>query len=64
MILKTVPSAKYNEQVDSCHFLKFLNNGTAYICEGGVPRQEHVWKLGAFLTGKAADFYEDTCCNV
>ncbi|SJL12635.1 uncharacterized protein ARMOST_16064 [Armillaria ostoyae] len=59
MILKPVPPAKYNGEADSRQFLKFLNDGTAYVREGGVPRREHVRKLGAFLTGEAADFYED-----
>ncbi|KAK0234512.1 hypothetical protein EDD85DRAFT_774237 [Armillaria nabsnona] len=59
MILKPVLPTKYNGEVDSRLFLKFLNDGTAYVCEGGVPCRERVRKLGAFLTGEAADFYED-----
>ncbi|KAK0433663.1 hypothetical protein EV421DRAFT_1909994 [Armillaria borealis] len=59
MILKPVPPAKYNGEADSRQFLKFLNDGTAYVREGGVPRRERVRKLDAFLTGEAADFYED-----
>ncbi len=56
MILKPVPPTKYNGEADSHAFLKFLNDGMAYVCEGGVPCQECVGKLGAFLTGEAADF--------
>ncbi|PBL03961.1 hypothetical protein ARMGADRAFT_1070466 [Armillaria gallica] len=42
MILKPVPPTKYNSEADSRLFLKFLNNGTAYVREGGVPRRERV----------------------
>ncbi len=59
MILKPVLPIKYNNEADSRLFLKFLNNGMAYIREGGIPHRERVQKLGAFLTGEATDFYED-----
>ncbi len=59
MILKPVPPSKYNGKLDSRAFLKFLNDGTVYVKEGGIPHQEWVCKLGSFLMGTAADFYED-----
>ncbi len=39
--------------------MKFIDDATAYLREGGVPRRERVQKLGTFLTGSAAEFFED-----
>ncbi len=39
--------------------LEILNDGMAYVCEGSVSHWERIRKLRAFLTGEAADFYED-----
>ncbi len=48
MILKPVPPTKYNGEADSRAFLKFLNDGTAYIHEGGILVESMVKNLEHF----------------
>ncbi len=37
-----------------------MDDANAYLWEGGVPRMDCVRKIGAFLTGKAQQFYHST----
>ncbi len=57
LILKPVAPAKYNGEPNSELFLTFMDDANTYLCEGGVPRKDCVHKIGAFLTGKAQQFY-------
>ncbi|SJL14216.1 uncharacterized protein ARMOST_17672 [Armillaria ostoyae] len=55
MILKPVPPAKYNGEADSRQFLKFLNDGTAYVREAADFYEDLVednaceWQLTLFF---------------
>ncbi len=60
LILKPVAPAKYNGKPNSELFLTFMDDTNAYLREGGVPRKDRVCKIGAFLTGKAQQFYCST----
>ncbi|KAK0462191.1 hypothetical protein IW261DRAFT_1576434 [Armillaria novae-zelandiae] len=57
LILKPVAPAKYNGEPNSELFLTFMDDVNAYLREGGVPQKDRVRKIGAFLTGKAQQFY-------
>ncbi len=60
LILKPVAPAKYNGEPNSKLFLTFMDDANAYLHEGGVSRKDCVHKIGAFLTGKAQQFYCST----
>ncbi|KAF9458431.1 hypothetical protein BDZ94DRAFT_1313264 [Collybia nuda] len=56
-LLKLVPPLVYDGASDPRAYHKFLTEGTAYVDNGGVPKERRVFVLSRFLSGRARTFY-------
>ncbi|THV02136.1 hypothetical protein K435DRAFT_653994, partial [Dendrothele bispora CBS 962.96] len=63
MTLKPDPPDVYDGAVDVRAYIKYVTEGTAYVRDGGVPKNRRVMKLSKFLKGKAYEFYLSTVAN-
>ncbi|KAF7371768.1 CCHC-type domain-containing protein [Mycena venus] len=57
MLLKPVPPTKYDGEVNTTAFQRFVRESARYVKTGRVPADEQVFYVSYYLKGKAADFY-------
>jgi len=55
--LKPIPPEKYNGVADLQAFHKFMNEGTLYVKQGGLTKDERVDRLSHYLGGRAYHYY-------
>jgi len=57
LLLKPIPPEKYNRVADLQAFHKFMNEGTLYVKQGGLTKDERVDRLSHYLVGRAYHYY-------
>ena len=55
--MKPIPPEKYNGVADLQAFHKFMNEGTLYVKQGGLTKDERVDRLSHYLGGRAYHYY-------
>ncbi|KAF9254573.1 hypothetical protein L218DRAFT_885997, partial [Marasmius fiardii PR-910] len=63
MLLKPVPPEAYDGTADVRGYIKFVTEAMAYLRDGQVPRNRHVFRISKYLTGRAYQFYLSVVAN-